>query len=183
MTGSFFSSEQNFRQNAVKINNYLKEWKSVGFTSPSMHRNLEWMHILNMEHCTSTFDTDPFEPQPEGVGTIFPFCVQRSNNYDTYVELPYTLPQDHLLFIILKENNIDVWKKKLDWIADKGGMALVNTHPDYMNFGDRECQREEYPVRYFIEFIEYVQNKYKEQYWQAMPREVAHFWVERMVKR
>ena len=52
-----------------------------------------------------------------------------------YVELPYTLPQDFLLFILLQEKNIDTWKKKLDWIVDHGGMALFIAHPDYMNFG------------------------------------------------
>jgi len=181
--GKLFSSEQHFRQSAVKINNYLKEWKAVGFTSPSMHRNLEWMHMLNIEYSTSTFDTDPFEPQPEGIGTIFPILVRRRHNHTGYVELPYTLPQDHLLYIILKEKNIDIWKRKLDWIVEKGGMVLFNTHPDYMNFGTVESQREEYPVRYYIEFIEFIQNRYKDQYWQALPGEVARFWRETMVKK
>ena len=31
-----------------------------------MIRNLEWFHRLNIEYDTSTFDTDPFEPEPEG---------------------------------------------------------------------------------------------------------------------
>ena len=44
------------------------------------------------------------------------------------------MPQDHLLFVILQEKNIDIWKRKLDWIAEKGGMALLNTHSDYMSF-------------------------------------------------
>ena len=138
--------------------------------------------MLNIDYSTSTFDTDPFEPQPEGIGTIFPFFVQKDHNHKGYVELPYTLPQDHLLYIILKEKNIDIWKKKLDWIVDKGGMALLNSHPDYMNFGDTKMQKEEYPVRLYMEFMEYIKNKYKDQYWQALPKEVADFWKEKMVK-
>ena len=35
---------------AIKINHYLKEWKSVGFRSPSMHNKLEWIHDLNIEY-------------------------------------------------------------------------------------------------------------------------------------
>jgi hypothetical protein len=42
-----------------------------------------------------------------------------------YVELPYTLPQDSTLFLVLRELNNDIWKHKLDWIAMNGGMALV----------------------------------------------------------
>lgn len=181
--GKLFSSEQHFKESAVKINQYLKEWRSVGFTSPSMHRNMDWMHMLDIEYCNSTFDTDPFEPQPEGTGTIFPYYVRKdNNNHKGYIELPYTLPQDHLLFIILKEKNIDIWKKKLDWIADKGGMALFNTHPDYMNFNCKKHQLEEYPIRFYAEFIEYIKSRYKGQFWQALPAEVARFWREEVVK-
>ena len=180
--GKLFSSEQHFRESAVKINDYLKEWKAVGFTSPSMYHNLDWMYMLNIDYATSTFDTDPFEPQPEGVRTIFPFFVRNNDNHKGYVELPYTLPQDHLLFIILKEKNIDIWKKKLNWIAEKGGMALLNSHPDYMNFNGIKPQLEEYPVEFFIEFIEYIKNSYKDQYWQALPKDVAQFWRETMVR-
>lgn len=180
--GKLFSSEEHFRESAKRINNYLKEWKSTGFTSPSMYRNLDWMHVLNIEYSTSTFDTDPFEPQPEGVKTIFPFFVQKGNNHNGFVELPYTLPQDHLLFIILKEENIDIWKKKMDWIVENGGMALFNTHPDYMNFNDTENRIEEYSVGFYIEFIDYIKTRYKDQYWHALPREVARFWRENMVK-
>jgi hypothetical protein len=46
-----------------------------------------------------------------------------------YVELPYTLPQDFTLFTVMREKDIDIWKKKLDWIVEKGGMALLITHP------------------------------------------------------
>lgn len=180
--GKLFSSERVFRESAIKINNYLKEWKSTGFTSPSMHRNLDWMHMLNIEYCTSTFDTDPFEPQPDGACTIFPYYVQRNHNH-CYVELPYTLPQDHLLYIILKEKNIDIWKRKLDWIVEKGGMALFNTHPDYMNFGNTKIEREEYPVRFYEEFLAYIMDRYKDQNWLALPKDVAQFWTEKMVKR
>lgn len=181
--GKLFFSEKIFSESAVKINNYLKEWNSVGFTSPSMLRHPDWMHMLNIEYCNSTFDTDPFEPQPEGSGTIFPYFVSKDNNHNSYVELPYTLPQDHLLFIILKEKNINIWKEKLDWISEKGGIALFNTHPDYMNFNDNKMSMEEYPVRFYLEFIEYIKNRYKGQYWQALPKEIARFWVSSMVNK
>ena len=179
--GKLFSSKRVFQKRAIRINHYLKEWHSVGFTSPSMHRNLDWMHVLNIDYCTSTFDTDPFEPQPEGVGTIFPFYVKRNHNNNGYVELPYTLSQDHLLFAILKEKNIEIWKKKIDWIAENGGMALLNTHPDYMNFQGKKNKLEEYPVDFYIEFLEYVLKKYNGQYWHVLPGDLARFWSQNMV--
>ena len=180
--GKLFSSEAYFRESAVKINQYIREWDISGFTSPSMHHNLDWMHYLNIKYSTSTFDTDPFEPDPKGAGTIFPYFVRRNKNHNGFVELPYTLPQDHLLYIILKEKNIDIWKKKLDWIAEQGGMALLNSHSDYMNFDNSKQGREEYPVHLYIEFLEYINKKYANQYWHILPGEMEEFWIENVVR-
>ncbi len=179
--GKLFQSRKKFDQQAIRINQYLKEWESVGFVSPSMHRNLDWMHELNIEYDASTFDTDPFEPQPEGMSTIFPFTVHGCNGHRGYVELPYTLPQDFTLFIIMQEKNIEIWKQKLDWIVENGGMALLITHPDYMNYKKDSCTIEEYPAEFYEELLDYVKSKYKGQYWNPLPREIARFWQEKMV--
>ncbi len=128
--GKLYQSEKIFRKRAQNINGYIKDWNAVGFRSPAAHHNLDWTHYLNIEYDSSTFDTDPFEPQSDGSGTIFPFWVKGNSSQKGYVELPYTLSQDFSLFILMKEDNIDIWKKKLDWIAERGGMALLDVHPD-----------------------------------------------------
>jgi len=206
-----FGSRRMFERRAPRINSYLKKWGAVGFHSPAMIRNLDWIGDLDIEYDGSTFDTDPFEPQPDGVRTIFPFLVKRnpvghgsspssvpasehpscaassppsllaSQRGSRYVELPYTLPQDHCLFVILKQKDIRIWKQKLDWIAEKGGMALLNAHPDYMNFGGGARGLEEYHVELYKELLRYVRDKYSGQYWHALAREVAEFWRENMV--
>ena len=174
--GKLFLNRQGFKIRARKINNYLKEWHAVGFASPSMLRNLEWTTDLDIEYGCSTFDTDPFEPQSDGMHTIFPFTVTNNITKRKYVELPYTLPQDHCLFVILKEKNNIIWKQKLDWIARNGGMALLNTHPDYMNFDGAPCTLEQYPVDFYIDLLEYVKTRYAGQYWHVRPYELARFW-------
>ena len=70
-----FRSKSIFRKQFVEINRTLKEWGAVGFRSPSMYHDLEMLHQLDIEYDASTFDTDPFEPQPDGMSTIFPFWV------------------------------------------------------------------------------------------------------------
>src|SRR5690348_1199897 len=72
------------------------------------------------------------------------------------------------------EKNPEVWMRKLDWIAQNGGMVLVNTHPDYMDFQNR-WSLGEYPVKLYQEFLEYVRAKYAGQFWHASPRQVASF--------
>lgn len=174
--GKYFTSRAIFRERAIKINRYINEWGSVGFRAPSMLHNLSWLHELDIQYDSSTFDTDPFEPQPDGVGTIYPFWVPSGNGRTGYVEIPYTLPQDFTLFVIMQHRNIDMWKRKLDWIASKGGMALMLIHPDYVNHGNNRSGREEYPVEYYSEFLEYVQKTYGGTYYHVLPKDLAKLW-------
>jgi hypothetical protein len=176
--GNMFRDRALFERQSAEINKYLKEWESTGFRAPSMYHNLEWIRDLDIEYDSSTFDTDPFEPQPDAVGTIFPFTVNGRHPRPGYVELPYTLPQDFLLFIILRQKNIDIWKRKVDWIAERGGMVNLIVHPDYMNFGGTKLSYEEYPIEYFEELLDYVKCRYEGQYWQALPRDVCRYYNE-----
>jgi len=205
--GNLFRSKPHFDSKIDRINHYLREWRCDGFRSPSMYHNLSWICDLDVEYDASTFDTDPFEPQPDGVGTIFPFWVPAAGGTATssaisvipgstspeaqpvtcnlqpatvsqrgFIELPYTLPQDHTLFILMGEKDTAIWKKKLAWIVERGGMALVIVHPDYMNFGTTRRTSWEYPASHIADFLEFVRDKYEGQYWHALPKDVAHFW-------
>jgi hypothetical protein len=176
--GKLYKSREIFMDRAVKINKYLADWGAVGFRSPSMHHNLDWLHDLNIQYDLSTFDTDPFEPQPDGVNTIFPFWVNHKTSGKCFLELPYTIAQDSTLFIILNEKNINIWKRKVDWIAERGGMVLANTHPDYMSFNGKRKKIQEYPVEYYAELLEYFKTKYENQYWHVLPKEMAAFWLD-----
>jgi hypothetical protein len=173
--GLLFTSREIFLERAKKINHYLKLWGTRGFTAPSMIHNLAWMGALDISCGTTTFDTDPFEPQPDPINTIYPFVVKSKENNSSYVEMPYTLPQDFTLYVILNEKTNDIWKSKLDWIAENGGMALLNTHPDYMNFGNQPNGREEYSIQLYTDFLEFIMHKYENQYWNALPMEVADY--------
>ena len=187
--GKLYSSRADFVRKAERINRYLEDWKAEGFRSGFMLRNLEWIGDLNILYDSSTFDTDPFEPQPDGAGTIFPFWVTRSAatdsrpastgySRDDYVELPYTLPQDSTLFLVLRESTAEIWQKKLDWIAGHGGLALVNIHPDYIDFSENRDKKQAYPVSRVREFLEYVSGKYGGAFWNPCAKELASWYSE-----
>ena|ERR1700720_1495284 len=186
--GRLFASRRKFKQSAARINDYLREWKAAGFRSGFMLRELDWLHDLDIQYDASTFDTDPFEPQPEGHHTIFPFWVPSPNSVSNiqhpassvsrggYVELPYTLPQDSTLFLLLGEQTHDVWLNKLDWIAKHGGMALLDAHPDYMDFGAAAPNgKTRYSSSIYKTFLAEVRSRYGNAYWNALPREVAAY--------
>jgi predicted glycosyltransferase len=197
--GRLYRSKSEFQAKAERINTYLRDWGAVGFRSGFMLHNLDWLHALEISYDASTFDTDPFEPQPEGRHTIFPFWIPAPPSDETltsnsdlqfavsdspspdsagrgYVELPYTLPQDSTLFLLLGEQTIDLWKRKVDWLAAHGGMILLDTHPDYMSMGTNGSMSHRYPVAFYTELLEYIRTTYADQYWAALPREVAS-WV------
>jgi hypothetical protein len=180
--GRLFSSEKTFLQHVPIINSYLALWKAAGFRAGSMYHNLEWMHNIRIEYDSSTFDTDPFEPQPDGVKTVFPIWIGNQSGDAGYVELPYTLPQDMTLFVLLQHRDINLWKEKLEWITGVGGMALFISHPDYMNWNGERKLSDEYPFEFYREFLDYVKRKYRGRYWNAIPRDVARYWRDFIVR-
>lgn len=155
--GQLFSSRRLFDERLPRMNQRLRQWDAVGFRSPMTHRNPLWMQALDVAWDSSFFDTDPYEPMPGGVMSIWPFVMGR------FVELPYTLPQDHTLIETLGETSPRVWVKKLDYIAAHHGMALMNTHPDYL------CRKGRLVM--YEEFLDGLARR--SGYWHALPREVA----------
>jgi len=158
--GKLFNSKKVFEQHAKHINEYLREFRAVGFRSPLMHRNPEWLQMLDLEYDLSFFDTDPFEPMPGGTMSIWPFFIGR------FVELPYTLVQDSTLAFTLEETTPKIWLEKLSFIQQHQGMAMLNSHPDYL------LQPE--VLRLYQTFLQEV--KEAGNYWNPLPRQVARWW-------
>jgi glycosyltransferase involved in cell wall biosynthesis len=195
--GKLFQSRRGFLRKAARINNHIRDWGASGFRSGFMLRNLDWLHALNIEYDASTFDTDPFEPQSEGAGTIFPFWITAPEGSQSgghlidkhpgsspelspsakgpkgYLELPYTLPQDSTLFLVLKETSPAIWLRKLDWIASRGGMALVNVHPDYLRFDGEPAGKRIYTIDFYRELLRHIRQRYPGEYWQPLPRKLT----------
>jgi len=173
--GKLYRSRSAFKSKAQQINRYLRTWGASGFRSGFMLRQLEWLHDLDVDYDASTFDTDPFEPQSDGCRTIFPFFVPNPNRQDGsgYVELPYTLPQDSTLYLLLRERSADIWLRKLDWIAEHGGLALINIHPDYMDFKKSDFSSLRYPVSLVESLLDYVCSRYRDKFWNPLPKELA----------
>lgn len=179
--GRLFSSHPDFTRKAERINHYLREWQARGFRAGFMLRNLAWLHQLDIQYDCSTFDTDPFEPQPDAAGTIFPFwmpapgATANGSAAKGYVELPYTLPQDSTLYLLHQEGTNAIWREKLDWVASYGGMVLLNVHPDYLHFSGKGPAPRPTVLDHYLDLLRYLQQRYPGEYWHALPREMAAF--------
>ena len=159
-----FDSYKHFVQRADRINYYLHDLQTRGFRAPLTLRNPEWMQRLEMEYDLSFFDTDPYEPIPGGVMSLWPFSIGH------FIELPYTLPQDSTLFNILGESSARIWLEKLEFIKKYHGMALVIVHPDYSAQGKNSL--------IYKDFLLAMRNC--TEYWHALPQEIATWWKQRM---
>jgi hypothetical protein len=116
---------------------------------------------------SSFADTDPYEPQPGGTCSIFPFHLGST------IELPYTMPQDHTLLNLLHRTPLPIWTLKAQWIAACGGMLLMLTHPDYSGEG--------WQLEQYAELLRRLSEL--EDAWRAQPSEVAAWWRRRSALR
>lgn len=138
-------------------------WGAVGFRAPSLHRRWEWMPQLGFDYDSSWPDADPFEPQDGGCCTWLPFFNGE------LVELPVTLTLDHTLFVILGQTDERAWVAKTEFLRERGGLALIDTHPDYL--GDSTI------LSSYANFLGRFASD--ETAWKALPREVSSWWRRR----
>jgi len=165
--GRDLESEQLLKERLPEMRHWAERWHAPGFRSPATQRAWELMPQLGFDYDSSYPDTDPFEPQGGGCCSWFPFWN------DDLVELPITLPQDHTLFAILGEEDARVWLHKARVLRDRGGMALLDTHPDYL--------LEETADSAYRDFLAAFADDAGA--WRALPSEVATWWRRRAQTR
>jgi hypothetical protein len=158
-----FRSPEDFAKLAPQVERLAVEHEMRGFRAPSTLRDAHAIATMAFDFDSSFADTDPYEPQPGGTCSIFPFHLE------SLVELPYTLPQDHTLIHLLRRNPLPVWVTKARWIAAQGGMILTLVHPDYCGAGVHLSTYEEL-LKNFADL---------EGAWRALPSEVAQWWRQR----
>jgi len=165
--GLMFSKWPTFLERVVAINECGRRWGAAGFRSPATYRNHEWFHLLGFEYDSSVSDVAPFEPQPGGCASLFPFFTGE------LMELPITLLQDHTLFGLLRQTNAEQWFTKLERIRHANGMACVLTHPDptagYIGLADNET--------HYRDLLDALADS---DAWIPLPRDLARWWRVRM---
>jgi len=161
--GRDLESERVLTHRRPQMREWAERWKATGFRSPATQRDWSLMPSLGFDYDSSYPDTDPFEPQGGGCCAWLPFFN------DELVELPITLPQDHTLFVILGEKDAQTWLRKADVLRERGGMVLIDTHPDYLS--------DEPAGSAYTEFLAYYSDD--PEMWRALPAEVTSWWRRR----
>ena len=162
---SMFASRANFEAQQPKVRELAGKLGAAGFRSPATHRVVDWLAELPVEYDCSVPHSDPFEPQPGGCCSLWPFFI------GDVVELPHTLPQDHTLLTLLGHRTIDVWRKQIGRIEELNGLIQVLTHPDPGYLAEPR-NRDRY-----TELVEALRDR--PTLWRALPRDVASWWRRR----
>lgn len=162
---SMFSSRTVFDAQQPPLRKMADRLGAQGFRSPATHRVHDWLADLPVDYDCTVPMSDPYEPQPGGCCSPWPYFL------GSVVELPWTLPQDHTTFTLLRERSIDLWMRQVDAIERSAGLIQCLSHPDpgYLGDADKEAL--------YVEFLDAVAAR--PGIWAALPREVSDWWRAR----
>jgi hypothetical protein len=149
-----------WRRRLPAMRAYAERWGANGFRAPATHRDPVLLQQLGLDHDSSWADVARYEPQPGGSCSWLPFFI------GDVVELPITLPMDHTLFELLREDAEEAWSSKTGYLKAHGGMALLLTHPDYLLDPERLAAYDGFMIEFGADRTA----------WHALPGEVADWW-------
>jgi peptidoglycan/xylan/chitin deacetylase (PgdA/CDA1 family) len=162
---SLFSTRAEFESQQELLGEAADAFGAVGFRSPATYRVTDWLAELPFEYDCSVPLSDPYEPQPGGCCSPWPYFIG-----DT-VELPWTLTQDHTLFTLLRRRDIELWLGQVERLRDAAGLIQALTHPDPGYLGEpRNARRYE-------AFLDRMAEQ--EDLWNGLPRDIARWWRHR----
>ena len=150
-----FLTEGEQRNRIVTAANRARELgiPSVGYRAPWLHRTKQMIRFLT----EAAFDWDSSFPDTDdstigyastGSRTLFPFYPIYKDcglwKQSSVLEIPVSMPQDWTLLYYYKlseESILRVWKKKMEYIKSRGGLATFIVHPDQEDFGHPKHHR------------------------------------------
>jgi hypothetical protein len=168
--GRLFDDRGEFLRRARAINRYAAEFDATGFRSAVLYRNPEWFDALDVSYDMSIPNVAHLDPQRGGCCTVMPYFV------GNVLEIPVTTVQDYMLFHILEDRSIDLWKSQIDLILKKNGLASFIIHPDYVMERDTRAVYEK--------LLGHLQDlRARSEIWAALPREIDGWWRARSQMR
>jgi hypothetical protein len=164
--GHLFREREEFLRRAKKINRYGKAYEAKGFRAAVLYRNLEWYDALEFSFDTSVPNVAHLDPQRGGCCTVMPYFV------GDILEIPVTTTQDYMLFHLLNDYSLDIWKTQTELITEKHGIVSFIVHPDYVI--EKKAQG---VYRDLLSFLR--QLGLRKQIWFAVSGEIDHWWRSR----
>ena len=168
--GNLIRDADEFRRRAIKINKYAKSHGISGFRAAVLYRNLDWYNALHFSFDMSVPNVAHLDPQRGGCCTVTPYF------FGDTLEIPVTTTQDYMLFHLLNDYSLELWKAQTDLIVAKNGLLSFIVHPDYVI---EEKARAVY--KGLLAFLRELGQKQK--LWFTLPGEINRWWRARSQMR
>jgi hypothetical protein len=168
--GHLFRNPEEFRRRAQKINRYAEIHGISGFRAAVLYRNLDWYDALQFSFDMSVPNVAHLDPQKGGCCTVMPYFFR-----DT-LEIPVTTTQDYMLFQLLNNYSLDLWKEQTKLIIARNGLVSFIVHPDYVI--EKKARGIYGDLLAFLRDL--GRNK---QVWFALPSEIDRWWRARHAMR
>jgi hypothetical protein len=162
---SMFATRESFEAQRPLVADAAERFEAEGFRSPATHRVHAWLAELPVRYDCTVPLSDPYEPQPGGCCSVWPFFL------GGVVELPWTLTQDHTLFTLLRERSPAMWLRQAEALERAGGVVQALTHPDPGYLADPDKRA------IYVELLDALADR--PGLWKALPRDVAAWWRRR----
>ena len=168
--GHLFRNREEFLRRAKKINEYGKAYQTRGFRAAVLYRNLDWYDSLDFSFDMSVPNVAHLDPQRGGCCTVMPYFV------GDILEIPLTTTQDYMLFHLLNDYSLDLWKAQTELIMEKNGLVSFIVHPDYVI--------EEKAQGIYRDLLGFLhQLGMEKRIWFAVAGEIDHWWRSRSKMR
>jgi hypothetical protein len=164
--GLLFDDRKKFLRSAKLINEYVRAFGAKGFRAPVLYRRPDWYDAFDFSFDMSIPNTAHLDPQRGGCCTVMPYFIGH------ILELPVTTTQDYMLFHLLGERSIDLWKRQIELIVENNGLISFIAHPDYvMRDGFKSV---------YEDLLEYLRElQLTRGTWVTLPSEVDRWWRAR----
>src|SRR5580700_1216598 len=168
--GHLYKDREQFLRRAAKINAYGEQYGAEGFRAAVLYRKQQWYDALQFSYDMSVPNVAHLDPQQGGCCTVMPYFI------GNILELPVTTTQDYMLFHILNDYSIDLWKQQTELIMEKHGFMNFIVHPDYITELE---ERKTYET--LLSYLSQLRSE--RNVWIPLPREVDQWWRQRSQMR
>jgi hypothetical protein len=168
--GRLYDNRAEFVRRADLINRYSQEYGAKGFRSGVLYRKPEWYDALDLSFDMSIPNTAHLDPQRGGCCTVMPYYI------GNILELPVTTTQDYMLFHLLGERSIELWKTQIRLVLDKNGLANFIVHPDFVIDNGLKTL-----YKNLLTYLRDIQSS--RGLWVTLPSEVDSWWRQRSKMR
>jgi hypothetical protein len=164
--GDLFRDREEFLRRVARINDYGRKFRSAGYRSAVLYRNLDWYEFFDCSYDMSVPNVGHLDPQHGGCCTTKPYFIGK------ILEIPVVATQDYTLFNILGQCSMDLWDEQIKLVRDQNGLISFIVHPDYLL---------DKPARdlYSTLLARLAELRRESAMWIPLPRELNDWWRSR----